>query len=53
MADFGDDLLQGVAMLITFVASTIPFALAGSVGYVVWRRVRRGRRTAGAVPDKR
>lgn len=40
MQDFGDDLLRGVAMLITFVASTIPFALAGTAGYLVWRRIR-------------
>jgi hypothetical protein len=44
--DFGDDLLRGVAMLITFVASTIPFALAGFIGYLVWRRLRAGRRGA-------
>jgi len=49
--DFGGDLLQGVAALITFVASTIPFALAGTVLYLVWRRVRRGRR--GGAADKR
>jgi len=49
--DFGGDLLQGVAALITFVASTIPFVLAGTVLYLVWRRVRRGRR--GAAADKR
>jgi hypothetical protein len=51
--DFGDDLLHGVAMLITFVASTIPFALAGTAGYVVWRRVRAGRRGAASAPAKR
>lgn len=50
--DFGDDLLHGVAMLITFVASTIPFALAGIGGYFVWRRVRAGRRGARPAPDK-
>jgi hypothetical protein len=46
--DFTDDLLQGVAMLITFVASTIPFALAGTAGYLVWRRLRARRRKAAA-----
>lgn len=51
--DFGANLLQGVAMLITFVASTIPFALAGSVGYFAWRRVRAGRRGAASRSDKR
>jgi len=50
--DFGDDLLHGVAMLITFVASTIPFALAGIAGYFVWRRVRAGRRGGRPAPDK-
>ena len=48
MEDFGQDLLGGVALLITFVASTIPFALAGTVGYLAWRRVRARRR--GAAP---
>lgn len=48
MEDFGEDLLGGVALLITFVASTIPFALAGTVGYLAWRRVRARRR--GAAP---
>lgn len=47
--DFGEDLLQGVASLITFIASTIPFALAGTVGYLVWRRIRARRRAA--TPD--
>jgi hypothetical protein len=55
--DFGDDLLHGVAMLITFVASTIPFAVAGFIGYVAWRRLRAGRRHAKQPmmpgPDKR
>jgi hypothetical protein len=51
--DFGDDFLHGVAMLITFVASTIPFAAAGVCGYLVWRRVRAARRRAKAVPDQR
>jgi hypothetical protein len=51
--DFGDDFLHGVAMLITFVASTIPFAAAGVCGYFVWRRVRAARRGAKAVPDQR
>jgi hypothetical protein len=51
--DFGEDLLRGVAMLITFVASTIPFALAGIVGYLAWRRVRAGRRHAASRSDKR
>jgi hypothetical protein len=51
--DFGADLLHGVAMLITFVASTIPFALAGMLGYLLWRRVRAGRRRASPAPDKR
>lgn len=50
--DFGANLLQGLAMLITFVASTIPFALAGSVGYLAWRRVRAGRRRAASRSDK-
>jgi hypothetical protein len=50
--DFGDDLLHGVAMLITFVASTIPFALAGIAGYLVWRRVRAGRRVAASASNK-
>jgi hypothetical protein len=50
--DFGADLLHGVAMLITFVASTIPFALAGTLGYMVWRRLRAGRRRAPAPPDQ-
>lgn len=50
--DFGDDFLHGVAMLITFVASTIPFAMAGICGYLVWRRVRAGRRRAKPVPDR-
>jgi len=49
--DFGGDLLQGVAALITFVASTIPFVLAGAVVYLIWRRVRRSRRSAAT--DKR
>lgn len=53
VADFGEDLLQGVAMLITFIASTIPFALAGSVGYLAWRRVRARRRRAASASDKR
>jgi len=44
--DFGADLLAGVAMLITFVASTIPFAVAGALAYLGWRRVRRARRTS-------
>lgn len=48
--DFGADLLHGVALLITFVASTIPFALAGTVGYVGWRRVRV--RPRGSAPSK-
>jgi hypothetical protein len=30
--DFGGDFLGGVAMLISLVASTIPFALAGGAG---------------------
>lgn len=52
--DFGDDLLQGIAALITFVASTLPFILAGSVVYVVWRRLRAKRRAASAsVSEKR
>jgi hypothetical protein len=51
--DFGDDLLHGVAMLISFVASTIPFALAGIIGYFAWRRLRAGRRGARPAPDKR
>lgn len=51
--DFGADLLQGVAMLITFVASTIPFALAGIVGYLALRRVRAHRRRAAPPADKR
>ncbi|VXA95599.1 DUF4349 domain-containing protein [Massilia sp. 9I] len=50
--DFGGDLLQGVAMLITFVASTIPFVLAGTLAYVVWRKVRKGRRKAANGPDE-
>jgi hypothetical protein len=50
--DFGDDFLHGVAMLITFVASTIPFAVAGICGYLVWRRVRAGRRRVNPVPDR-
>lgn len=50
--DFGDDFLHGVAMLITFVASTIPFAVAGICGYLAWRRVRAARRRAEAVPDR-
>ncbi|MEW6762444.1 MAG: DUF4349 domain-containing protein [Pseudomonadota bacterium] len=53
VADFGEDLLQGLAMLITFVASTIPFALAGTICYFAWRRIRARRRGAAAVPDKR
>jgi len=53
LEDFGDDLLKGVAVLITFVASTIPFALAGSVGYFAWRRLRRGRRAAASAPGER
>ncbi|MBD8528940.1 MULTISPECIES: DUF4349 domain-containing protein [unclassified Massilia] len=53
LEDFGDDLLKGVAVLITFVASTIPFALAGSVGYFAWRRLRRGHRGGAIAPDKR
>jgi hypothetical protein len=52
LEEFGDDLLHGVAMLITFVASTIPFALAGIVGYAVWRRVRAGRRGVASRSDK-
>ena len=52
LEDFGDDLLRGVAMLITFVASTIPFALAGIIGYLVWRRVRAGRRGTKSSIDK-
>lgn len=44
LEDFGDDLLHGVAMLITFVASTIPFAVAGAIGYAAWRRLRARRR---------
>ncbi len=51
--DFGEDLLQGLAMLITFVASTIPFALAGTVFYLAWRRLRARRRHATPVSDKR
>jgi hypothetical protein len=51
--DFGEDLLQGVAMLITFVASTIPFALAGTVGYLAWRRIRARRRRTASAADKR
>jgi hypothetical protein len=51
--DFGQDLLRGVAMLITFVASTIPFALAGIAGYLAWRRVRARRRGTASLPDKR
>ena len=50
--DFGDDFLHGVAMLITFVASTIPFAVAGICGYLVWRRVRAARRRAEPAPDR-
>lgn len=53
LEDFGDNLLQGLAMLITFVASTIPFALAGTVGYLAWRRVRTRRRRAAPAPEKR
>jgi hypothetical protein len=53
LEDFGDNLLQGLAMLITFVASTIPFALAGTVGYLAWRRMRTRRRSAVPAPDKR
>lgn len=52
MEDFGDDLLHGVAMLITFVASTMPFALAGIIAYVAWRRVRAGRRNVRSASDK-
>ncbi|WP_288378062.1 DUF4349 domain-containing protein [uncultured Massilia sp.] len=44
LEDFGDDLLQGVAMLITFVASALPFAATGTLGYLAWRRVRARRR---------
>ncbi len=44
LEDFGEDLLQGVAMLITFVASALPFAMAGTIGYAVWRRIRARRR---------
>lgn len=51
--DFGDDFLHGVAMLITFIASTIPFAVAGTCGYLVWRRVRAGRRRTKPVLDQR
>jgi hypothetical protein len=51
--DFGDDFLRGVAMLITFVASTISFAVAGICGYLVWRRVRAGSRRARPPPDHR
>ena len=51
--EFGGDFLHGVAMLITFVASTIPFAVAGIIGYLVWRRVRSARRRAASVPDRR
>lgn len=50
--DFSDDLLHGVAMLITFVASTIPFALAGIAGYFVWRRLRASRRGDRPAPDR-
>jgi hypothetical protein len=53
MEDFGGDFLHGVAMLITFVASTIPFAVAGIIGYLVWRRARSTRRRAPSVPDRR
>jgi hypothetical protein len=52
LEDFGDDLQHGVAMLITFVASTMPFALAGIVGYFAWRRVRAGRRSVKPASDK-
>lgn len=48
VSDFGNDLLQGVAMLITFVASTIPFAIAGSAAYFFWRRLRARRRKGAA-----
>jgi hypothetical protein len=48
--DFGDDLLRGVAGLITFVASTIPFALAGTVGYLAWRRISARRRKTAPTP---
>lgn len=51
--EFGQDFLHGVAMLITFMASTIPFALAGIVAYLAWRRVRAGRRGITSAPDKR
>lgn len=52
--DFGDDLLQGVAALITFVASTLPFVLACGVLYFLWRRVRAARRRrALSAPDGR
>jgi hypothetical protein len=51
--DFGGNFLQGVAALITFVAATIPFAVAGTVGYLAWRRLRAGRRGAASRPDKR
>lgn len=51
LEDFGDDLLQGVALLITFVASTIPFALFGAVGFAVWRRMR-ARRRKGRAEEK-
>jgi hypothetical protein len=51
--DFGQDLLHGVAMLITFVASTLPFVLAGTAGYLGWRRVRARRRGAGSSSDQR
>lgn len=53
MDEFGADFLRGVAGLITFVASAIPFVLAGAVVHLVWRRVRRGRRAAPSSPDKR
>lgn len=50
--DFGGDFLHGVAMLITFVASTIPFALAGAVFHAIWRRVRRRRRNVLHTSEK-
>jgi hypothetical protein len=53
MEDFVGDFLHGVAMLITFVASTIPFAVAGIIGYLVWRRVRSARRRAASMPGQR
>lgn len=52
LEDFGEDLLRGVAGLITFVASTIPFALFATVAYMVWRRVRARRRKAERESEK-